>query len=147
MKKFQGRAILPGRIKGEALVTRTAFNTLASFRKSLLISTTRKATCEDHDNAELYQKVVTDKILCLPKTVGSTSGGLLLETLAQRGLTPRALLFSEHIDSLAASGIILADIWLGKRIVTVDRLGQEFLDYVQEGQRIEIHEDGTVVVG
>jgi hypothetical protein len=56
------------------------------------------------------------------------------------------LLFSKHIDSLAASGIILADIWLEKRIVTIDQLTDEFLQAVQEGQWIEIQEDGTVTL-
>jgi predicted aconitase with swiveling domain len=145
-KTFQGRAVIPGHIEGEALVTHSAFNILASFRKNLLISVTKKAVCGDHDNPELYQKVLTDKILCLPNTSGSTAGGLLLETAVDRGVMPKAMLFSEHIDSLAASGVILAEIWLGKRIITVDQLGKEFLDYVQNGHMIEIQEDGTIIV-
>jgi predicted aconitase with swiveling domain len=143
---FQGRAVLPGHTEGEALVTHSAFNVLASFLRSLLFSLTGKAVCGDHDNPELYQKVMTGKILCLPKTIGSTSGGLLLETAVDRGLMPKAMLFSEHVDSLAASGIILAEIWLGKRIITIDQLGREFLDYVKNGQQIEIQEDGKVII-
>ncbi|MBU7013829.1 MAG: DUF126 domain-containing protein [Theionarchaea archaeon] len=146
-KTFQGRAVLPGHIEGEALVTHSPFNILASFRSSLLFNVTGKAVCGDHDNPELYQKVMTGKILCLPGTIGSTAGGLLLETAANRRLMPKAMLFSEGIDSLAASGIILAEIWLEKRIVTVDQLGREFLDRVENGQDIEIQEDGTVIVG
>lgn len=145
-KVFRGRVILPGHVEGEALVSRQGFNTLASFQKSLILRS-RKAVCSDQDNADLFDKVLTGKILCLPQTIGSTTGGLALATAAQRGLTPRALLFSRPIDTLAASGVILADVWEGIRIVTVDRLGEAFLSYVQEGQRIEVHEDGTVEVG
>lgn len=144
-RTFKGRPILPGNIEGEALVTHMGFNTLASFRKSL-IAKSKKAVCSDQDNKELYKKSLTGKILCLPQTIGSTTGGLALETAAQQGIEPKAMLFSEHIDSLTASGIILADIWLGKRVVTIDQLGKEFLEYVQEGQQVEIKEDGTVIV-
>jgi len=63
------------------------------------------------------------------------------------GVAPRALLFSEPIDTLAASGVILADVWLSKRIVVVDRLGQEFLEYVHDGQPLEVRTDGTVIAG
>jgi hypothetical protein len=48
------------------------------------------------------------------------------------------------IDSLAAGGLIVADLWAGRRIVTVDRLGDEFLTLVKEGDRIAVREDGTV---
>jgi predicted aconitase with swiveling domain len=62
------------------------------------------------------------------------------------GIGPKAMLFSEHIDSLAAAGIILADVWNGKKIVAVDQLGDEFLQYVKDGQTIQIKTDGTIIV-
>jgi uncharacterized membrane-anchored protein len=34
----------------------------------------------------------------------------------------------------------------GKRIVTVDQLGDEFLESVKDGDRIVIREDGTVTI-
>ncbi|MHC4201156.1 MAG: aconitase X swivel domain-containing protein [Planctomycetota bacterium] len=145
-RTFQGRAVLPGRVEGEALVTRTGVNMLASFMRCLVLRS-KKAVCSDQDNSELHGKVLTGRILCLPQTVGSTVGGLALETAVCRGVAPEALLFSEHIDTLAASGVVLAEVWFGKRIVTVDRLGEEFLEYVEDGQKIEVREDGTVVVG
>jgi hypothetical protein len=40
----------------------------------------------------------------------------------------------------------MADIWLGKRIVTVDMLGDEFLDTVKTGKKVKVFEDGTVEV-
>jgi predicted aconitase with swiveling domain len=89
---------------------------------------------------------LTDKILCLPNTIGSTGGGLALQTLIRRGIAPKAFLFSEHIDTLAASGVILSDVWLGRRVITVDQLGREFLEYVKDGQSIEVREDGSVIV-
>ena len=62
------------------------------------------------------------------------------------GAAPAALLFSGPIDSLAAAGAILADVWTPHSIPTVDGLGEEFLAYVQDGMTIEVAADGTVTV-
>lgn len=142
---FKGRAVLPGKTEGEALISHQGFNTLASFYHAILTNAD-KAVCSDQDNVYLYGKNLTDKILCLPKTIGSTSAGAVWEKIAEMGIAPRALLFSGNIDSLAAAGVFLTAVWVGKRVITMDRLGSEFLKYVKEGQKIEIKEDGRVVV-
>jgi hypothetical protein len=41
----------------------------------------------------------------------------------------------------------MADIWMGKRIIAIDLLGQDFLEAVNTGDPVKIHEDGTVEVG
>ena len=56
------------------------------------------------------------------------------------------MLFSEHIDSLACAGAVLAAVWTDEPMVTIDCLGQEFLDYVKDGMKITVDEDGTVTV-
>jgi uncharacterized protein len=142
---FQGRNVLPGDCRGEALVSHAGFNILASFQQSFALRL-REAVCGDQDNPDLYKKVMTGKIICLPVTIGSTGGGLVLQAVANLGLAPQALLFSKHVDSLAAAGVILADVWLGKRIVVVDNLGDEFLDAVQTGQKVAVYADGKVEI-
>lgn len=144
-KVFQGRPVLPGQVEGEAVVTHQGLNVLAAYQKSIL-KKAKRVICSDQNNKDLYHKDLTDKIICLPQTIGSTTGGMVLETAAKMGIGPKAMLFSEHIDSLAAAGIILSEVWLGKRIVAVDQLGQEFLAYVKDGQTITVKEDGTVIV-
>jgi hypothetical protein len=67
--------------------------------------------------------------------------------VTEMGVGPQALLFSEHIDSVSAAGVFIEDIWKGKRIITIDLLGDEFLETVQNGDPIAIHADGTVEVG
>ena len=68
-------------------------------------------------------------------------------TAVQSGKAPACLLFSKEIDSLAAAGAVLADVWSeNAKMPTVDRLGDEFLDYVQDGDRITVHADGRVTV-
>ncbi len=144
-QKFKGRPVIPGNLSGLCLVSRSGLNLLASFQKSIL-KKANTAVSFDQNNKDLYMKELTGKIICVPQTIGSTTGGLVLQTAAKMGIAPAALLFSSHIDSLAAAGVILSDIWINTRIVTVDNLGEEFLDTVKEGMRIQIKKDGMVVI-
>jgi predicted aconitase with swiveling domain len=144
-RSFKGRAILPGNLEGEALVTHVGFNAYASFYTSIHVQV-ETAQCADSGNQELYGKNLTDKIICLPNTIGSTSAGAVWQRVAQLGVAPRAMLFSRQIDSLAAAGLVVADMWAGKRIYSVDQLGDEFLESVKDGDWIVIREDGTVTV-
>jgi predicted aconitase with swiveling domain len=144
-KVFRGRAILPKNVEGQALVTRWGFNAYASFYNNLR-EAADSAICADAGNQELFGKNLTDKIMCVPKTIGSTSAGAVWQRVARFGVAPKAVLFSQSIDSLAAAGLIVADIWADKRICTVDSLGSDFLDYVKDGQIIEVTEQGQVTV-
>ena len=72
---------------------------------------------------------------------------LVGEAVAEMGVGPRAMLFSRHVDSIVAAGLFMEDIWNEKRIITIDLLGDEFLETVQTGDPIVIHADGTVEVG
>jgi predicted aconitase with swiveling domain len=144
-RRFRGRPILPGSLEGEALVTHAGFNTYASFFTSIHVPA-QVARCADSSNPELYGKNLADKIICLPNTVGSTSSGAVWQRVARMGVAPRAMLFSQPIDSLAAGGLIVADLWAGRRIVTIDRLGDEFMALVKEGDWIAVREDGTVTI-
>lgn len=145
MKVFKGRPVVPGEAKAEALVTYNGFNTLASFQKSLMFGD-KKATCSDQNNHELYKKPMYGTALCLPQTIGSTTGGMVLFCAASMGRQPACMLFAKPIDSLAAAGAILADVWTGNSIPTVDNLGDEFLDYVKTGMHITVEKDGTVTI-
>ena len=146
MKKFKGRVIAGGKLTGEAIVSRQGVNTLATFQKSAL-KNAKQVISSDQNNPDLYKQNITGKILCLPKTIGSTTGGLVIQTVCSMGIAPSAMLFSETIDSLAASGIILAKNWENSNIIAIDQLGNSFLKYVKTGDKITIEEDGTVIVG
>ena len=107
MKTFQGRVVVPGRVSAEALVSHGGLNTLASFQKALQFGD-KKATCGDQNNPDLYGKQMAGKALCLPQTIGSTTGGLVLYCATSMGRQPACMLFSNPIDSLAAAGAVLA---------------------------------------
>lgn len=144
-KTFTGRVVVPGEVSAEALVTRAGFNTLASFQKSLMFGD-KTAKCSDQNNADLHGKPMAGKALCLPQTIGSTTGGMVLFCAAEMGRQPACLLFSKPIDSLAAAGAILAGVWSQNKMPTVDSLGEEFLAAVKDGARIHVAADGTVTV-
>lgn len=146
MKIFKGRVVAEGSLTAEALVSHGGLNTLASFQKALQFGD-KNATCGDQNNPDLYGKQMLGKALCLPRTIGSTTGGLVLYCACAMKRQPACMLFSEPIDSLAAAGAVLSDVWLeGSPLPVIDCLGEEFLDYVKDGMKITIKPDGTVEV-
>ncbi|HZK33335.1 MAG TPA: DUF126 domain-containing protein [Tissierellaceae bacterium] len=145
MKEFKGRVVVPGTTTAPALVSKEGFNTLASFQKSLMFND-KDATCSDQNNKDLYEKKMADKALCLPQTIGSTTGGMVLYCASAMGVSPSCLLFSKPIDSLAAAGAILSDVWTDKNLPTIDNLGDEFLEYIKDDMMIEVLEGGLVRV-
>ena len=146
MKQFQGRVVASGTVTAEALVSHGGLNTLASFQKALQFGD-KNATCGDQNNADLYGKQMAGKALCLPRTIGSTTGGLVLYCACSMHRQPACMLFSEPIDSLAAAGAVLADVWLEDvTMPVIDSLGEEFLSYVKDGMTVTVRPDGVVEV-
>lgn len=145
MKTFQGRPVVPGTAKASALVSHSGFNTLASFQKSLM-SGDKNAVCSDQNNSDVYGQPMHGKALCMPQTIGSTTGGMVLYCAAALGQQPACLLFSGPIDSLAAAGAILSDVWTDVSMPTVDNLGDAFLDFVKTGMVVSVSVTGLVTV-
>ena len=146
MKEFKGRIVAPGTVTAPAVVSHAGFNTLASLQGALQFGD-KKATCGDQNNPDLHGKELAGKALCLPQTIGSTTGGLVLYCACSMKRQPACMLFSLPIDSLAAAGAILADVWLDDvSTPVVDSLGEEFLEYVKDGMTVTVGEDGLVTV-
>ena len=145
MKQFKGRVIVPGTCEAEALVSRNGFNTLASYQMALQFGD-KEVKCGDQNNPDIYKKSMLGKALCLPQTIGSTTGGMVLFTACAQHKQPACMLFSMPIDSLAASGAILGDVWTDSSMPVIDGLGDEFLSYVKTGMMVKILDDGVVCV-
>ena len=146
MKQFKGRVITPGEVTAEAVVTKQGFNTLASLQMALQFGD-KDVKCGDQNNSELHGKPLIGKALCLPQTIGSTTGGLVLYCACALEKNPACMLFSGHIDSLAAAGAVLADVWVeGVSMPVVDSLGDAFLECVKDGMKITVKKDGIVEV-
>ena len=144
-KTFTGRVVVPGTVSATALVSYGGLNTLASFQKALQFGD-KESTCGDQNNPDLYKKPMIGKALCLPQTIGSTTGGMVFYTAGALGKLPACMCFSKPIDSLAAAGAILSDVWTETHMPVVDSLGDEFLEYVKTGMSVTLAEDGTVTV-
>ena len=147
MKTFKGRVIVPSgdgkEVSAEAVVSSQGFNTLASFQKALMFGD-KQARCSDQNNQDIYGKAMAGKALCLPQTIGSTTGGMVIFCAAVMERQPVCLLFSKPIDSLAAAGAILAGVWTDKPMLTIDSLGDDFLASVKSGAKLKAANDGTV---
>jgi len=146
-KTFKGRPLIPGTLEGEALVSKQPFNTTGSYFSNMFAGNTENAPCTDANNKELYQKDLKGAIMCTPQTVGSTMGAGAIMGVNDMGVGFQAMLFSSHVDSIAAGGLIMDAVWNDRKVITVDLLGDEFMETVKTGDRIKISEDGTVEVG
>ena len=144
-KTFKGRALLSGNLEESAEVSHVGFSPSASYVE-IIFSGSKSGVIKDHDNKDLYNRDIKGKILCLPQSIGSSAGACMMMAAAKADATPKAMLFANHVDSISACGLIMADNWLGKRIIAVDMLGKEFLDTVKTGDKIKIYEDGTVEI-
>ena len=144
-KVFKGRPVVPGSCTAPALVSHGGFNTLASFQMAMMFGD-KKVKCGDQNNPDLYKKPMKGTALCLPQTIGSTTGGMVLYTACATDNQHACMLFSMTIDSLAASGAILAANWTDANMPVIDKLGDEFLQYVQDGMSVSVEPDGTVIV-
>ena len=123
MREFKGRVVTPGEVTAKAVVTKQGFNTLASLQMALQFGD-KEVKCGDQSNRELYGKPLLGKALCLPQTIGSTTGGLVLYCACAMKKNPACMLFANPIDSLAAAGAVLAEVWVdGVTMPFIDSLG------------------------
>lgn len=142
-KSFKGRVVTPGRVKAEALVSHGGFNTLASFQMALMFGD-KQVKCGDQNNSDIYKKPMIGKALCLPETIGSTTGGMVLYAACSFKAT--RLHVVSPIDSLARLRVRYLRVnWTNASMPVVDMLGDEFLDYVKDGMTVSI-DDGSVTV-
>jgi predicted aconitase with swiveling domain len=144
---FQGRPVLPGDIEGEAMVSKQPFNPGSSYIENLWGGVSDSAICTDQDNKDIFGKDLNGVILCTPQSIGSSMGGAAFMAVAGLGVAPKAILYSRHIDAVSASGIVMANVWQEKPIITIDLLGDEFLEAAKTGDPITVKADGTVEIG
>ena len=144
-KIFKGRPLLQGNAEESAEVSHVGFSPTASYIE-IVFKGSKSGVIKDHDNGDLYGRDCAGKILCLPQSIGSSAGACMMMAAAKVDALPKAMLFSNHVDSLSACGLLMADNWLEKRVIAIDMLGQEFLDTVKTGQKLKVSEDGTVEI-
>ena len=146
-KTFKGRPLIPGKAEGKALASKSPFNVSNSYLENLFGGNTTSAPCTDTVNKEWAGKDLAGQILCFSTGVGSTMGGATLMGVGSMDMGPKAMLYADHCDSVSVAGLFIDDIWNDRKVITIDLLGDEFLETVKSGDPISIAEDGTVTVG
>jgi len=144
-KTFKGRVLLKGNAEETAEVSHVGFSPTASYI-DVVFKNSKSGVIQDHENTDLYGRDIAGKILCLPQSIGSSAGACMMMAAAKVGVLPKAMLFSNHVDSLSACGLLMTDNWLDTRVIAIDMLGKEFLNTVKTGDKIKIFEDGTVEI-
>ncbi len=147
MATFKGRPVITGELEGPALVSRQPFNTTASYFTNMFAGNKEDAPCTDANNKELFEKDLAGAIICTPQAIGSTMGAGAIMGMNLLGVGFKAMLFSKHVDSISACGLITDSIWNDRTVITIDLLGDEFMETVQNEDNIKIMMDGTVEVG
>ena len=142
---FKGRPVFPGNAEETAEVSHVGFSPTASYI-DVVFKNSKSGVIQDHENTDLYGRDIAGKILCLPQSIGSSAGACMMMAAAKVGVLPKAMLFSNHVDSLSACGLLMTDNWLDTRVIAIDMLGKEFLNTVKTGDKIKISEDGTIEI-
>lgn len=141
MAELKGRPVIKGRVKAPAMVSPQPFNMLASFSKALIFR--KKKGVVGDKNHPFFGRDVKGRIMVIPQTVGSTTGGLVVVEILRRGIGPAGII-CENADSLMASGGILAEVWCGITMPIIDGIPFSELQKIPDGANVEIGEDGTV---
>ncbi len=143
MKELRGKGILPGKASGLALVTRQPLNLTSGLSKPMNMFEKFGGVYYDRHH-ELYQRDLYNRILVFPQTIGSTFTGMVLLETIRRGRGPRAIVVATA-DTLLASGLILAEVCLEKKIPCLEIGDAQLFDLVKTGQAVEVDADRGVL--
>ncbi len=133
---LSGKAVIPGDAEGAALVSDEPL----SFWGGLCA-----ATGEVIDRRHgLSGAVVTGRIFVFPCGKGSSTGSAVLLQSIRSGTAPAAII-NLKVDPILALGAIVADE-LYHRSVPIVVLPEEDFRSLDEGDRLMVRQDGTVIV-
>jgi predicted aconitase with swiveling domain len=98
---MKGRTIYPGKIEGEAIVSKTPIGFYGGIDAATGIVIEK--------GHELEGRCVKDKILVFPNGKGSTVGSYVIYGLKKNGVAPKAII-NKETETIVATGVILAGI-------------------------------------
>ncbi len=101
MEKMKGRSIYPGKVEGEALVSKEPIGFYGGIEM--------KTGIVIEKGHELEGKCIKDKILVFPCGKGSTVGSYVIYGLKKNGVAPKAII-NKETETIVATGAILAGI-------------------------------------
>ena len=124
---MKGRMIYPGKIEGEALVSKTPIGFYGGIDA--------KTGVVIEKGHELEGKSVTNKILVFPNGKGSTVGSYVIYGLKKNGVAPKAII-NKETETIVATGVILAGI------PCVDKIN---IDEIKNGDKLVVDAEKGVV--
>lgn len=98
---MKGRIISPGRVEGEAIVSREPIGFYGGIDLNTGIVIEKGHSLEGSS--------VKDKILVFPNGKGSTVGSYVIYGLKKNGVAPKGIV-NKETETIVATGVILADI-------------------------------------
>jgi len=124
---LKGRTISPGKVEGEALVSKEPLSFYGGIDP--------KTGIVIEKGHELEGKCVKDKILIFPCGKGSTVGSYVIYGLKKNGVAPVAIV-NRETETIVATGVILAGI------PCIDGID---IDKIETGDKLKVNADeGTV---
>ena len=126
---FQGRSVNPGKVEGEALVSKEPIGFYGGVdpRTGIFIE----------KNHPLEGKSLKGKILVFPNGKGSTVGPYVIYGLMKYGVGPLAII-NKETETIVATGVILANVPCVDKIPT---------DKIPDGARLRVDATaGTVEI-
>lgn len=141
---FKGRSVLPGVIRGQALVSHGLLNLNKSFHR-VLLKKSNNLTVGDK-KSDIYQKNISGKVLCVENFDSSNVDVLFLLSIFERAcIAPICILSSKQLPNSILAGLIIAKKFYKTEIVVVDKLGDELLLKIETGDIISVCDDCVIV--
>jgi len=135
-RTMQGRAVVAGPAKGEAVVSAQPISLWGG-----LDAKTGEVIDRRHDCSG---RIVTGRVFVYPWGKGSSTASAILLESVRLGTAPAAIV-NCATDPIAALGSIIADELYG-RCVPIVVLGEEDFRSLSDGDRLSIAPDGAVTV-
>lgn len=130
MKTLQGKGIVEGKARGEAIVSFAPFGFFGGVNPATGIVIDKWH--------ELYGKSIKGKVFIYPEGRGSTVGAAIILELARTGCAPAAIV-NCNIEVITAGGGVMAKTFYDTDIPMVDGINRDDLMSIRDGQVIEVN--------
>ena len=137
------KTVIGGKAQGAALVTKQPINFTAAMCKVPNMLPSKRAEIRDSHH-ELFKRNIANRVLVFPSCIGSTHTGLVLLDLVSMGRGPAALVVQRN-DSLLISGVVLSDVWFGRKIPVVEYESDDLYDHIPDGAHVEVDGDAREI--
>lgn len=132
MKTLQGKGIVEGKARGEAIISTRPFGFFGGVNPGTGIVIDKWH--------ELYGESIKGKVFIYPEGRGSTVGAAIMLELARTGCAPAAIV-NVNVETITAAGGLMAKTFYDVDIPIVDSISKEDLLSIEQGAMVEV--DGT----